>query len=544
MTTLTSTSPLGETAWKKELELSGELFQRLIDALLNRIFDLRPAKAARRLRYLIVLFFVAVFIVSLRFYPLDLWAKFIRDIFLYYLNPSYPAIYIGEPISNLVNFVFHVFTDPRILQYFPVFVAPFFIALQTASLYLRDIFELEHVSVARGFVWSVALLGSEETIRISQGEISEDSRERPTFLIGGPGKVIVELDSVALFEKPDGSPRIIGPTGTEPSGKATLDGFERFRQAIDLRDHFVELRDIDGKASAVKSRSLDGIPVTATDVQFVFSVHRKRQKPTLEFPYPFDPKAIEQLIYKATSKVTPTQKNPSTFEFSWINNMVSLIRGRLGGFMSDHNLTEYLASIGKPEFERAKQYEERISAQEQKLSPSDPEDLPQGRKVNPPPEFTPRHKVSDLFAQFVEEYSKSTYDRGVELRWIGVGTWMLPTEIIPETKVVPEKHLEAWKISRENIFRGSKKSIDELINESSLTRIITLIQDVPVEAYQKAREEQTEYKNSLRALLLSYRQQLIEAKNLLLTKKQRVPNEIEDGIKNINRVFGNWVGGD
>jgi hypothetical protein len=214
-----------------------------MNALLNRLFDLRPEKAARRMRYLLLLFVVSVFFVSLRFYPLDLWTKFVRDILWYYLNPAYPAIYVGNPLINFANFALHVFTDPRIVQYFPIFLAPFFIALQCASLYLADIFELEHVRVARDFVWSVALSGSEETIRVSHGEISEADRHSPTFLIGGPGKVIVDLDSVALFERPDGLPRIIGPTTKEPRARATLEGFERFRQAIDTRDHYVDLRD-------------------------------------------------------------------------------------------------------------------------------------------------------------------------------------------------------------------------------------------------------------------------------------------------------------
>src|SRR5687767_13145253 len=134
-----SSAPVGNTAespLEKETQLFWELFSRLINAFLNRIFDLRPEKAARRLWYLILLFFIAVFVISLRFYPLDLWTKYIRDIFLYYLNPTYPLIYVGNPLVNFANYIRHVFTDPRIVQYFPIFLAPFFIALQAASLYL------------------------------------------------------------------------------------------------------------------------------------------------------------------------------------------------------------------------------------------------------------------------------------------------------------------------------------------------------------------------------------------------------------------------
>ena len=85
MTTSVSSSPaLGHTAetpLQKERQLFSELFARLIDAFLNRIFDLRPEKAVRRIWYLALLFVIAVFVVSLRFYPLDLWAQYVRAIF-------------------------------------------------------------------------------------------------------------------------------------------------------------------------------------------------------------------------------------------------------------------------------------------------------------------------------------------------------------------------------------------------------------------------------------------------------------------------------
>src|SRR5688572_31193871 len=211
MTTAATVSPLGETALQKELELSGELSARLIDTFLNRIFDLRPDRAARRKWYLIFLLFFMAFLITLTHddYAVSRWSQYMRDIFLYLFNPSYAANYVGNPFDKFLRFVWQAFTDPYTLQYLPIFLAPFFIALQSAALYLADVFELEDVRVARRFVRGVALSGSNEIIRISQGEISELSRGSPTYLIGGPGRVVVDLDSVALFEKPDGTPRVI-----------------------------------------------------------------------------------------------------------------------------------------------------------------------------------------------------------------------------------------------------------------------------------------------------------------------------------------------
>jgi len=283
---------------------------------------------------------------------------------------------------------------------------------------------------------------------------------------------------VALFEKSDGTPHIIGPTGREPGGRATLDGFERFRQAIDIRDHYVDLRDQDPKSQSVKSRSRDGIPITATDVRLMFSIYRGQGAKTAASPYPFSKEAIEKIIYGASSRVTPDLPNPSTYEFSWINNMIGLIRGRLGGFMNQHNLTAYLASTGMPEFEKAKQREESIAAQVQELTQSS-EEPNNAHQVKPPPKFTPRYEITNLFTQFAEEFTKSAQGSGVELQWIGVGTWKTPVEI------VPEKHLEAWKVSQDNAKSGSEGTMEKAQGEAIIKKMEALIKSVPFKAYHE-----------------------------------------------------------
>jgi len=528
MTTAATVSPLGETALQKELELSGELSARLIDTFLNRIFDLRPDRAARRRWYLIFLLFFIAFLITLTHddYAVSRWAQYMRDIFLYLFNPSYAANYVGNPFDKFLRFVWQAFTDPYTLQYLPIFLAPFFIALQSAALYLADVFELEDVRVARRFVRGVALSGSNETIRISQGGIPEESRELPTYLIGGPGKVIVDLDSVALFEKPDGTPRVIGPTAKQQLGRATLEGFERFRQAIDIRDHYADL--------TVKGRSRDGISITATDVHIMFSVHRDGKKPTTEFPYPFSEKAIQQLIYNSISRVTPDLPNPSSYDFSWVTNMIGLISSELGAFMSQHRLTEYLASIGTPEFERAKAQEAVIAEEARQLNVPE-EEAPKAQEVRPAPEFTPRREITDLFSQFTQKFTNIARERGVELHWIGVGTWKTPAEI------VPEKHLEAWKLSQENLYRDSQDELNRLEQEAIIQKMVILIQDVPVASYQKVANDEREHRNAMRSLLLAYRQQLIEAAEFMRAKGETVSPSILQAIDVISDVMGHWV---
>jgi hypothetical protein len=586
--------PATETALQKERRLFREIVARLRDSLLNRMFDLRPEKAARRSSYLFVLFILSGLLVSFFYYRPSEWAGHIGNLLNSLLGAESTPAQFEAAVNGFLAFLWKIFLDARILQYLPVFLAPFFIALQTAAMYLADVFELDDVSVARQFISSVALSGSNEVIRIKHGEIAEESRESPAFLIGGPGRVVVELDSVALFERADGTPHVIGPTGKEPGGKATLEGFERLRQALDVRDHFVELRDQDESSEAVKSRSRDGIPVKATDVRLMFSVYRgDNREVSAENPYPFSREAVEQIVYKAASRVTPHLPSPSTFEFSWINNMVGLIRDRLGGFMSKHNLTEYMASIGIPEVEKVKQREEIIHRQMQELTQSGDE-APEQKEIKVPA-FQPRYKVRSLFAQFADEFTGKARSNGVELHWIGVGTWE------SAVKIVPEKHLEAWLLTQENLKNDSPEEMSKIEQREVVEKIKELIEKVPLNAFEEIlaaakqgkkagkqspkkkekprtefvegddnvfaaeemkqfvemldilqtmrgeKEEWVEPRDSdhahdVQALLLEYRKQFQETADFIKDKNEPVPPNILDAIRYIDNQIAHWAG--
>lgn len=553
-----------ETPLQKEGRLFREWFTRLVNALVNKVFDLSPQAATLRFIWLAILFILTGFLISLIYYPIGMWFLRLQDIFLYVFNAPYRAGYQGDPLLLLVQLSWQVFYDPRNLHFLPLMLVSFFIALQSAAIYLADIFELEDVSIARSHVFEVALSGSDDTIRISKGEVIEAHRNSPNFLIGGPGKVIVDLDSAALFERTDGAPHVIGPTTREPGGKATIEGFERFREAIDLRDQFIDLRDQDDRSPSVKSRSRDGIPITATDVRLMFSVLRtadpepekskqakrktrrwfgqtRDQKPEDRpekkepDPYPFSKKAIENIVYKAPSQVTPDQSNPSTYKFSWINNMISLVRGELGGFMSQRDLSAYLANTNYPERDKAQKRENDITEQARKvLAPH--EEPPEPQKVPPVPEFTPRHKIKNLFNEFADKFTKNASERGVELRWIGLGTWRTP---IPS---IADKHLEAWKISRENQANGNEEAMNTLRRETEITRNMELIQEVPLGSYQEATALTRNPYTIIRAILVDYRKQLIQAKDAWIHKDMTVPVYVEEAIRQLDDLLFHFAG--
>jgi hypothetical protein len=522
-----------ESALQRESRILKEQINRLTGWMLNGIFDLSMSSARRRGALLGFLFILIGFLFGLRIHPLSDWTQALQGLFSAILVSVDPNA-ISVALNHLFTIILESYLAPETLRYLPVVAIPFLIAWQMAALYLADIFELEHVGVAREFLMQVALTGSMRFIRVSQGEIIEKHRESPIAQIGGPGRVLVDLDSAALFEKPDGTPHIIGPTIDEPQKLATLEGFERFREAIDLRDHYTD-------SWSVVGRSLDGIPVIAKDVRNLFSVQRgdvpNGTAPTLKRPYPFKPSAIHDLIYKQSCRVTVGTPRPSQCT-PWTGNMTTLVRNEMRSFIGRHPLSEFLASIGMPELQSAQEQEQALADERQQLAAPSDTPRPPADIGNLPP-FEARHKISSLFNQFAQDFTNQSQRNGVELHWIGVGTWVTPSELISE------RHLEAWRISRDNMTRSADLSMNMLRLNSSLQENLRIIQDILL-AYRKnladPRSDQ-----AMRQLLLVYLGQLEDA----LEKERQRPaaeqdagliDQLEEATRHIFNQFGHSPG--
>jgi hypothetical protein len=201
--------------------------------------------------------------------------------------------------------------------------------------------------------------------------------------------------------------------------------------------------------------------------------------------------------------------------------------------MGRHRLVEYLASIGSPEVQQALQRENDILEAKKAVIPE--EDSPESISEPKPPNFHPRHKISDLFSQFAKEFTEKASNRGIELHWVGIGTWG------PHEKIIPEKHIEAWRLSCENLARGSESAIKGLRKEARIQRTINQIQDVPLARFQKTSGNDHKYREKV--LLLAYREQLIEAVELLRKSRKEVPGSIYQAIAYIEKTLGieHWV---
>lgn len=521
--TITASRSQAESMLHKEFRQFKDELTRVANCALNKTFELTVRGSERRNRTLILVFITLGIFFTLRAHPLEAWGNELSLLFQYLFNPSIAQASPDTP-RHFFEFTFGAVLAPRTLRYLPILVLPFFIALKCASIYLADIFEIEDQSIARDFLTQVALTGSRNSIRIGNGEVADAYRKSPIYLIGGPGQVVVELDTAALFEKPNGQPRVIGPT---VKGKAVLEGFERFRQAIDLRDQYTD-------PMIVQSRSLDGIPVTAQDVRLLFSVSRENQERSALSPYPFSAEAIEKLVYGQVSRVVKDGPHPSEPPSSWTETVIGLIRSELSRFMREHRLADYLASIGSPEVENARKREHEIIKIGKGVL-SDGDNL-EPREITQPSNFQPRHLVSSLFSRFTEGFSENARERGARLVWIGIGIWHTPNEI------VPEKHLEAWRLSRENLGRGSPGALEALRNEAQIQQMLRLVQNVPLERFRQNAGK--DHNLIVRELLNAYREQLIDSIELQAKNNRQNHPIVRAAIKHIEMILGikHWIG--
>ena len=523
------TPPVMRSPLQYEFDLLVQNIKRVRDHYLNQTFDLTLEGAQRRKRTLVILFLVAGLGIAIFTHPLSNWVTSLRNVFLWSLNPVARQSFPTNPFSDLI--ILAVGSVANLFRYFAILVFPYWAAVHAASLFLADIFE-KPVDIARNFIGQVALGGAGEIATVQDGEFldKEDSR---IHAIGGPGFVTVDRNSAALFEKRDGRPHVIGPT---IHGPARLDGFERFRSVIDLRDQQIDMREQANRE--ISSRSLDGIRVSAIDVSMRFSVWRgaEKQRSLLE-PNPFkDDQVIQDLVY---SQVLPVVKLPKPRDTppdipSPIGPSVSsLIRSEFARFISERKLSEFLASYGMVEVQAAQEQARVILEKTQEMIPPG-EPAPEVKSPEQAPEFTPR---SDISARFNEGFSSEANRRGVQLDWLGVGTWKTPATI------VPENHLEAWKLSMDNNNRGSEASLQDVSRDALLYKTIQIIQNVPLSRYQENLEKpDMGHREAVKRLLVGYLEQLTEARELISQKDNEkllssLP-QMDEAIDYLNSLLG------
>lgn len=313
--------------------------------------------------------------------------------------------------------VFTSFISPQVL----IFVLPAFFAVlfsfHLAARYLADLFELESTSIAYRYLLGSVLGLRYPLLTIDAGSVADLDQQNPLLRIGGPGYLKLHLGFAAVFETMEGQPRIYGPNPGH--SRYFVQGFERLRDVIDLRD---QLREIDEIPAVTK----DGIIVHARDVQIVFrafSSYRRNDDGT----YQADPRSVLNLTYGgiADEKGLPR----------WTETLPTIAVRELKDYVAARTLEEFLA-------------------------------LPSDNGQNAMSVHIPRRELTASF--HTQERKQRLRDLGLELVWVGVGTWEVRDDQVHSTDLEIAAGQTLTGVARDEARARRLRSPDHLSRERQL----------------------------------------------------------------------------
>ncbi|MEW6716263.1 MAG: hypothetical protein AB1345_01985 [Chloroflexota bacterium] len=506
---------LDESIWKQMKSLVLEFGEDVFEA----IFAVTQ-KSAKRRRQVLMMLFVLIWVLLAYLGQPDFWRQLSH-----------------QSLDTIASYLARLFFGAPTLRRVLLLMLSFWLANHIAALYISDIFELGEEKVALRYVRQASLGSKYSAIKIRNGDVDPGDKSSPIYLIGGPGRVAIYLENAAVFEKINGKPNIIAPKGKEknaaqkkrswwqrlyeffqnsfykkPSdGKEEkddfiLEGFERLRAVIDLRSHQARLE--------VASRSRDGIKVCAKDVRLTYSVHRGGISQTKKQPYPFTEKAIKDLIYR--------QGEVEGGHRGWVRIMERIICEGIEEFISDHNLNEFLAAPRGADYDAIRNIGEISQEMREGRFPRG-----MNQATYQPESFFSRPEITSELRNSVALHAA---EKGVQLEWIGIGTWVTPSEIITT------EHLEALKLSIENQKRGNKQALEQLERENRRSEITRHIQEVPVAVYRECKGEGENHEDTLIRLIEAYMSKLDKVIRLYPDRKQKGYDYLLEAERYLSRL--------
>ena len=401
-------------------------------------------------------------------------------------------LYVEQSIHSYIIIIL------GLLKYIPMLIAGYILAKKMAGEYLDDIYELNNEDLAYEFIEEAAFGNGKEEITIADGKIHENDEVSPIILIGGPGKIKINLGSAALLERVDGKPHVITPR----KESWILGRFERIREigkedGVGKREYaIVNLRDQFKDKLVVRSRTKDGIPIEVTGIKVMFHILRK--DPESRIPkakgLTLNLKAMQTLVYQQAI-ISPEMKLSSSIGFPWDSTAIPLIITELENIITSHALSELLSNISQKEVDTAEKNEEMLNQMKFQLT-GQHSAATSTKKNMEVPNFFSRDKIEQFFAS--PEFQKKAADFGIEIEWIDIGTWnILSDEIRNKLK-------NAEELMEKNIAKRKKVETSRKMHE--MEEIMHLVQNVIISNYETATSRKVNIKDieKLQQLIKDY----------------------------------------
>ena len=383
---------------------------------------------------------------------------------------DFPPLIAAETLERLPVFIAILldvvtsFFSPQVIVFlFPVLIAGV-LALHLGAAYLTDLFELESTGIAYRYLLGAVFGLSYPVLTIDRGQVETLDQANPLLRIGGPGYLNLHLGFAAVFETIDGQPKIYGPT--RERSEFFIQGFERLREVIDLRD---QLRQLD----EVRTVTEDGIVVYARDVQIVFRAYGGEQR-TAGSPLPVETRSVLSLAYGGQV----AEAGPS----HWTDTLPDLARNELEAFVAGRTLEEFLAL---------------------------PQQASKRRESGPTHVHIPRRELTESFHTAARR--ARLRELGLELVWLGVGTWEVRDDQILSTDLEIAAGQTLTGVARDELRARRLGSPEHLTRERQL-RAFALSQEVIEELIAAWGEVKLPERFRSHELLDRFRRRLIELK--------------------------------
>jgi len=372
------------------------------------------------------------------------------------------------------------FFSPQVLVFlFPVLMAGL-LALNLGAAYLTDLFELESAGIAYRYLLGAVFGLSYPVLTIDRGQVQALDQANPLLRIGGPGYLNLHLGFAAVFETIEGQPKIYGPTRERT--EFFIQGFERLREVIDLRD---QLRQLD----EVRTVTKDGIVVYARDVQIVFRAYGGEQR-TAGSPLPVETRSVLGLAYGGQVG------EPGLSH--WTDTLPELARNELEAFVSGRTLEEFLAL---------------------------PQQDSSRREAGPTHVHIPRRELTESFHTAARR--SRLRELGLELVWLGVGTWEVRDDQIRSTDLEIAAGQTLTGVARDELRARRLASPDHLTRERQL-RAFALSQEVIEELIAAWGEGKLPSRYRSQELLDRFKRRLIDLRGRVEDQHRQVPSAALD----------------